>query len=305
MKSIRCELCGSNEFVKDGDEYQCLYCHTRYSTEDAKKMMIEGTVDVQGTVKLDNSSFVQKYLENARRAYNKEDWEEVEKYYNMVEQNSPNNIEAIFFSSYGRVMLALYDDQYFKREQKIKVLRNSISVIDENYEISDENKDDVIKKISTALLKMYKSQFVRQINQAYGVGSATWQMALFREVNNDFIRELEEILTKHEGLDYIKELIDTHRNAIKAGGGCYVATCVYGSYDCPEVWTLRRYRDFKLYKTLHGRIFIKVYYAISPTVVRLFGKTKWFNKIFKKKLDKMVCKLKYDGYESTPYNDLF
>lgn len=22
-------------------------------------------------------------------------------------------------------------------------------------------------------------------------------------------------------------------------GGCYVATCVYGSYDCPEVWTLR------------------------------------------------------------------
>ena len=26
-------------------------------------------------------------------------------------------------------------------------------------------------------------------------------------------------------------------------GGCYVATAVYGSYDCPQVWTLRRYRD--------------------------------------------------------------
>lgn len=26
--------------------------------------------------------------------------------------------------------------------------------------------------------------------------------------------------------------------------GCYVATCVYGSYDCPEVWTLRRFRDY-------------------------------------------------------------
>lgn len=21
--------------------------------------------------------------------------------------------------------------------------------------------------------------------------------------------------------------------------GCYIATCVYGSYDCPQVWTLR------------------------------------------------------------------
>ena len=28
-----------------------------------------------------------------------------------------------------------------------------------------------------------------------------------------------------------------------AKAGCYVATSVYGSYDCPEVWTLRRFRD--------------------------------------------------------------
>ncbi len=31
--------------------------------------------------------------------------------------------------------------------------------------------------------------------------------------------------------------------------GCYIATAVYGSYDCPEVWVLRRYRDYKLSKT--------------------------------------------------------
>src|SRR5699024_12626084 len=27
--------------------------------------------------------------------------------------------------------------------------------------------------------------------------------------------------------------------APQSSGGCYVATAVYGSYDCPEVWTLR------------------------------------------------------------------
>ncbi len=32
------------------------------------------------------------------------------------------------------------------------------------------------------------------------------------------------------------------RNSGKKNG-CYIATCVYGSYDCPEVWTLRRFRD--------------------------------------------------------------
>lgn len=86
-------------------------------------------------------------------------------------------------------------------------------------------------------------------------------------------------------------------------GGCYVATCVYGSYDCPPVWTLRRFRDEILSNSFLGRAFIKIYYAISPTAVRLFGKQKWFHKLFKSPLDKLVKKLQDNGVESTPYND--
>ena len=85
--------------------------------------------------------------------------------------------------------------------------------------------------------------------------------------------------------------------------GCYVATCVYGSYDCPEVWTLRRYRDQTLGSTRRGRAFIKLYYAISPKLVKMFGKTKWFKKLWKGKLDRMVKKLNDSGVENTPYND--
>lgn len=51
-------------------------------------------------------------------------------------------------------------------------------------------------------------------------------------------------------------------------GGCYVATCVYGSYDCPEMWTIRRFRDYTLDATWYGRLFIKCYYATSPTIVK-------------------------------------
>lgn len=86
-------------------------------------------------------------------------------------------------------------------------------------------------------------------------------------------------------------------------GGCYVATAVYGSYDCPQVWTLRRFRDYKLATTWYGRLFIHIYYAVSPTVVKLFGKTEWFNCFWKAKLDKMVEILKNQGYEDKPYND--
>lgn len=86
-------------------------------------------------------------------------------------------------------------------------------------------------------------------------------------------------------------------------GGCYVATCVYGSYDCPEVWTLRRFRDKDLAKVWYGRVFIYVYYVISPTLVKWFGDTKWFKRFRRGSLDKMVSALVEKGYESSPYED--
>ena len=85
--------------------------------------------------------------------------------------------------------------------------------------------------------------------------------------------------------------------------GCYVATAVYGSYDCPEVWTLRRYRDQVLAKTWYGRLFIHLYYAVSPTAVRLFGQTQFFQDFFRNILDPWVNNLQADGFESTPYQD--
>lgn len=89
----------------------------------------------------------------------------------------------------------------------------------------------------------------------------------------------------------------------KDEGGCYIATAVYGSYDCPEVWTLRRYRDYTLNRTWYGRAFIKIYYASSPTLVKWFGGTQWFKKSWSAVLDRFVSKLNSNGYENTPYND--
>lgn len=85
--------------------------------------------------------------------------------------------------------------------------------------------------------------------------------------------------------------------------GCYIATAVYGSYDCPEVWTLRRYRDYTLESTWYGRLFIRLYYAVSPTLVKMFGNKKAFTSISKPLLDRKVAKLIKDGISSLPYND--
>lgn len=301
MKQLTCEMCGSTDLMKQDGVFVCQSCGCKYSVEEAKRMMIEGTVDVQGTVKVDNSAFVQKYLANARRAYEKEDWEEVEKYYNMVEQNAPNNMEAVFFSAFGKAMLSLTDSDYFKRQQKFTVLNKSISVINDYYEVTDENKEAVLTKISDAIIKMFSVTYVYNTQAGAAVGGNQWQKNILNGTKDAFITELKQIAEKHDDA-YIQELI-TKMNGLQTAGGCYVATAVYGSYDCPQVWTLRRFRDYTLAETWYGRAFIRTYYAISPTLVKWFGHTEWFKKMWKGKLDRMVANLNAEGVEDTPYED--
>ena len=91
----------------------------------------------------------------------KEDWEEVEKYYNMVEQNDPNNIEAIFYSAYGKAKTTLTGDDIYKRQAAFKVLTNCISIIDDKYQIKrrEENKKAIIS-MADDLGSMICSNFV-------------------------------------------------------------------------------------------------------------------------------------------------
>lgn len=80
---------------------------------------------------------------------------------------------------------------------------------------------------------------------------------------------------------------------VTSNEGCYIATCVYGSYDCPEVMILREYRDKTLSKSSFGKFFIKIYYSISPTLVKHFGNHRLFKKIWKTIIDRIINRLKH------------
>lgn len=151
-----------------------------------------------------------------------------------------------------------------------------------------------------------------------------WLMASFTDIkycniNLSYLLEYLDVLldenyimtTRNEFYSRFIELVgqsdkisDSDKKTGNNGdGGCYIATCVYGSYDCPQVWTLRRYRDYILSKSWYGYIFIHMYYAISPILVKVLGHTKWFKKIWKKRLDNLVNNLQKKGIKNTPYKD--
>ena len=85
--------------------------------------------------------------------------------------------------------------------------------------------------------------------------------------------------------------------------GCYLATCVYGSYDCPPVWVLRRFRDEKLAASRGGRQLIRAYYAVSPVLVRYCGGMPLVRRLWQACLDPLVRRLHRDGYSAGRYQD--
>lgn len=402
MKQLICEMCASQDIIKQDGFFVCQVCGTKYSVEEAKKMMIEGTVDIQGTVKVDNSSFVEKYLANARRAKQKEDWKETERYYNMVEANDPKNIEAIFYSTYAQIKSALLEaETKDKRQGTFNSLIKGVSIIDDNYDNTNENHQKLLVEIMddlkalkngiivpTTHLQGYvktnaygsivdrnqitvndsldvtynmindvilayidslaniivehssesvKKLFIENINflsmsseihekvAPYIDGYKTPKQASIeiakqvkidahtrsKEINvqiNTLGRTICPLFMSNEDFNSLRDMVreelkKMHPDSTALNGWCYVATCIYGSYDCPEVWTLRRYRDNTLGATWYGRAFIRAYYAISPTLVKWFGKTKWFKKMWKGTLDRMVKNLQDKGIENTPYED--
>ncbi|MBE5737150.1 MAG: hypothetical protein E7348_01990 [Clostridiales bacterium] len=325
MKQLTCEMCGSTELVKDGGYFICQTCGTKYSVEEAKKMMIEGTVEVQGTVKVDRSDNIEKFYQLARRAREDGDSETATKYYEMILLENPNSWEAAFY----RLLFSTKNCTLAQMENKLYNFANSIESIFQLINNQD-NKNEIYEEVYVEALSLYNMFFTNYINRAKGYSDPTrarenltsgtdslaYMAILLGDCYYTYANDKEKALCCYDSLavhregkhrataiERVKKINPNYEPPAMQTGGCYVATCVYGSYDCPQVWTLRRYRDNTLGSTWYGRAFIRTYYAISPTLVKWFGDTKWFKKMWKGKLDRMVKKLQDNGVENTPYKD--
>lgn len=107
--------------------------------------------------------------------------------------------------------------------------------------------------------------------RAYG----TLGVALAQKGNTvEAISNLEKALSIDSSLDPLKEVLRSLKSAggsgsASAGGkgsGCFVATACYGSYEAPEVKTLRSFRDQCLMPSPIGAALVRLYYRFSPTI---------------------------------------
>lgn len=116
MKRLACEMCGGTDLIKQDGVFVCQNCGMKYSAEDAKKMMIEGTVDVKGTVKVDTSGELENLYQIARRAKDDNNGENAAKYYDMILLKDPTSWEAsfmLYISKHWNVRLLRFGRRLF------------------------------------------------------------------------------------------------------------------------------------------------------------------------------------------------
>lgn len=334
--------------VKQDGLFVCQTCGTKYSVEDAKKMM----VDVEGDDNLsvsrkDLSSELDNLYEIARRAKDTDNNENAYKYYDMIMVKDPSSWEANFYVVYFKAMSCKIAEiasagtsverciapvltlvkQGVEDEAKQKAIISEIysrcavistmlsNAAENHYEGIDASIkanyiQEYVNNASSSADIMYTlgNALIDTFGDTYGsIAANSWEDGI--KIHNKYLKYLNDKAANQSIMTKYAEKIKKYNSAYTLPsfntGGCYIATAVYGSYDCPEVWTLRRFRDETLDSRWYGRVFIKAYYAISPVLVELFGQTEWFKRFWRHPLDKMVRNLKQKGFESTPYNDKY
>lgn len=99
MKRLTCELCGSNEFVKEDGLFVCQACGTKYSTEEAKKLMIECTVEITSKVQMDRSQELDNRIQNAINEYNAHHYERASGMFSEALNIQPDNAYAVIYKA--------------------------------------------------------------------------------------------------------------------------------------------------------------------------------------------------------------
>ena len=152
MIKIACEMCGSNDLVKENGLFVCQHCGCKYTLEEARKLM------VTGTVKVDTSEHLQNLYTLARRAKAEKDFANAEKYYSEILKEDPNNWEPVYYTAYCPAMSYSVSQIPLAAATVSNCLKNVFDLIERSNN-SDEEKREFYSQVTSDTLYFTKLLF--------------------------------------------------------------------------------------------------------------------------------------------------
>lgn len=178
MKRLTCEMCGGTDLIKQDGVFVCQNCGMKYSVEDAKKMMIEGTVDVKGTVKVDTSGELENLYQIARRAKDDNNGENAAKYYDMILLKDPTSWEASFYVVYFKALECKIAQIRSAAISVSNCEKNVLMLIRDN--VPEDEQADAVKEV------MLRSLLIANM---LANGAKSHYDEISPDIKNDYIQE--------------------------------------------------------------------------------------------------------------------
>lgn len=100
----------------------------------------------------------------------------------------------------------------------------------------------------------------------------------YRDLLDSGVKDYKK-LSEDVGVKYLNEFQVT--GLFKEKSGCFIATAAFDSPVAHEVIILRQFRDKILLRNLIGKIFVNIYYYVSPSVAILIGNFNFAKKIIR------------------------
>lgn len=218
MKQLTCEMCGSTDLIKQDGVFVCQVCGCKYSVEEAKKMMVEGVVQVEGTVKVDNSDKEATYKGMAINAYNSGNTKEAYQYFLKVLEINPTDYQSIFYKGMcqwwetslanprvGEAVAAYYQAEHLIPEESSQTVKTAfiedlIHLMSAWFEKAQENYFDVDEwyQSNTSIYYTYRQvaeQIIKFIDSFMETVIGSSSDVLLKEVGELYCSACEAICT--------------------------------------------------------------------------------------------------------------
>lgn len=225
MKQLTCEMCGGTDLMKQDGVFVCQTCGTKYSVEEAKKMMVEGTVEVQGTVKIDDSAKYKNIFQLAEDAFGDERWDSAYSYCNEAMTIRPD--DPLVIAMQGLSILGKEKIKTDVPASATNSMKRLVDIIDKN-ESSTTDINDTLTKVLKYLNKVCKTKKIEadkeieELNHQkvdYSAGAekaAAANVALQALGGNVFSqRQAKEQLDEHVGKRQHNEALDAQIRTVE------------------------------------------------------------------------------------------
>ena len=157
MKQLKCELCESTDFVKQDGMFVCQSCGTKYSLEEAKKMMSGGESSSESPKMIEN------YMSMAKNALDAGNNEEAVNYCNKIIEVDPTSYEAWFIKGKAVGWQSTLGNP--RIPETINAFANALDNCpdDQKNELGEKCKDE-IESLHKALISLRMKNFMNHPN---------------------------------------------------------------------------------------------------------------------------------------------